>query len=89
MDCCENEIILRDAQLCAYPLRKLFPNRGGHADEFPGQQGRLMSAVTDHDGAHINMVVNPLKPLRAARISRHGECGVGSRGDVHSGGANL
>lgn len=89
VNCREQTVIRRDAQLFSDPLRKLFPHVVGHSDELPRQQDCLASTIAEHDGTHINVIVNALESLRAASIPRHGECGVGGRCNVHPGGADL
>ena len=54
----------------------------GHADQLPSHQGGLARAIAKHDGAHINMVMDPLESLRAAPISGHRERGIRGRGNV-------
>src|SRR5438105_4789429 len=85
----QDQVFGGDAGLLRDPLRHGFPDRVGHADQFPGDDGRGPGAIAQHDGPRVDVIVNALETLFAAGIAAHWQGRAGCRRDVDFCGARL
>jgi len=85
----QQQVFRTNAGLRSDARREIRPDRVGGEDQFPGDERGLGGAVVQHDGAHVDMVVDGFETLRAAGVAAHGKGGIGRRRDVHAGGAGA
>ena len=85
----QDQVFGGDAGLLRDPLRHGFPDPVGHADQFPGDDGRGPGAIAQHDSPRVDVIVNALETLFAAGIAAHWQGRVGGRRDIDFCGARL
>lgn len=67
----QNQILRANPDFRCNPLRDLAPYRIRNEEQLPGDQRGLRVPIIDHDGAHIEIVVNPAESLGPAPITGH------------------